>query len=199
MILIIPTITISIELPGGRNMENDINIECIKGNEKSYEKLITAYEGKIYNMCCYMLKNKEDAMDASQEVCIKIFKYIKKFKGDSKLSTWIYRITYNTCIDFIKKSRNDVSIDDVIALDSHKDSSVENIIESREMKLEIKRCIKKLSEDFKAIIILRDIEGLTYNEISEILNIEVGTVKSRLNRAREALRNELIKSGVVRR
>lgn len=179
--------------------EKEFIAKCIEGNEKSFEQLISTYESKIYNMCCYMLKNKEDAMDAAQEVCIKIYKYIQKFKGDSKISTWIYRITYNTCVDFIKKRRNDVSYDEVIDLDSHRESKVENIIESREMKLEIKRCIMKLSEDFKSIIVLRDIEGLTYVEISEILNIEVGTVKSRLNRAREALRNELIKSGVVRR
>lgn len=188
------------ELLGGRIMEERrLIIGSMERDEEAFEKLILSYEGKIYNMCFYLLKNKEDAMDASQEVCIKIYKSIDKFKGESKFSTWIYRITYNTCIDFIKKRKNELSYDDVIDTDTHRDDRIEDIIESKELKYEIKRCIMKLSEDFRTIVIFRDIEGLSYQEIAEILNIEVGTVKSRLNRAREALRNELIKSGIVRR
>lgn len=180
--------------------ERRLIIGSMERDEEAFEKLIQNYEGKIYNMCFYLLKNKEDAMDATQDVCIKIYKSIDKFKGDSKFSTWIYRITYNTCIDFIKKRKNELSYDEVIDNDdTHRDSRIEDIIESKELKLEIKRCIMKLSDDFRTIVIFRDIEGLSYQEISEILNIEVGTVKSRLNRAREALRNELIKCGIVRR
>lgn len=179
--------------------ERRLIIGSMERDEEAFEKLILSYEGKIYNMCFYLLKNKEDAMDASQEVCIKIYKSIDKFKGESKFSTWIYRITYNTCIDFIKKRKNELSYDEVIDTDTHRDDRIEDIIESKELKYEIKRCIMKLSEDFRTIVIFRDIEGLSYQEIAEILNIEVGTVKSRLNRAREALRNELIRSGIVRR
>lgn len=168
-------------------------------DEETFEKLIQSYEGKIYTMCFYLLRNKEDAMDASQNVCIKIYKSLEKFRGESKLSTWIYRITYNTCMDTIKKRKNEISFDDVIDSDIYKDNRIEDIIESKELKLEIKRCIMKLSEEFRTIIILRDIEGLSYQEIAEILSVEIGTVKSRLYRGREALRNELIKIGIVRR
>lgn len=180
-------------------MEERILIEkCINKDEIAFESLIVKYESKIYNLCFYLLKNKEDALDASQEVCIKIYRAINKFKGDSKFSTWIYRITYNTCLDYIKKRKDELSFDEIISTENGIESKTEGIIESRELKLELKRCILKLNNDFKSVIILRDIEGLSYQEIAEVLSIEVGTVKSRLNRAREALKNELVKSGIVR-
>lgn len=187
------------DLLGGRSMEERVLIEkCIKRDSNAFESLISMYENKIYNMCYYLLKNREDAADASQEVCIKIYKSINKFKGDSKFSTWIYRITYNTCLDYIKKRKDELSFEEVISTDNTLESKTEGIIEARELKFELKRCILKLSNDFKTVIVLRDIEGLSYLEMAEILNIEVGTVKSRLNRAREALKNELVKSGIVR-
>lgn len=173
--------------------------ECINRDIKAFEKLILNYEAKIYNMCFYLLKNREDALDASQEVCIKIYKSIEKFKGESKFATWVYRITYNTCMDLLKKRKNEFSYDDVIDYELHREDRIESIIESRELKYDLKESIMKLNDDYRMIIILRDIEGLSYQEISEILNIESGTVKSRLFRAREALRNELIKRGVLRR
>lgn len=167
-------------------------------NSEAFEELLVKYESKIYNTCFYMLKNKDDAMDAAQEVCIKIYKSINRFKGESKFSTWVYRITYNTCIDYLKKRKDEISYDDVISIEIHSENRVDNIIESKELKLELKRCILNLSNDFRTIIMLRDINGLSYQEIAQILNIEVGTVKSRISRAREALKKELIKNGIVR-
>jgi RNA polymerase sigma-70 factor, ECF subfamily len=172
---------------------------CKENNLEAFEKLILTYETKIYNLCFYILKNKEDALDASQEVCIKIYKSIGKFKGDSKFSTWVYRITYNTCIDNVKKRKEDVPYDDFINTEASEDSKVDGIVENKELKQEIKSCIMGLNEDFRSIIILRDIDGLSYQEIAGILNIGVGTVKSRLSRARDNLKNELIKKGVVGR
>lgn len=172
---------------------------CKENNLEAFEKLILTYETKIYNLCFYILKNKEDALDASQEVCIKIYKSIAKFKGDSKFSTWVYRVTYNTCIDHVKKRKDDIPYDDFINIEAGEDNKVDGIIETKELKQEIRNCIMNLNEDFRTIIILRDIDGLSYQEIAGILNIEVGTVKSRLSRARENLKNELIKKGVVRR
>jgi RNA polymerase sigma-70 factor (ECF subfamily) len=187
------------ELLGGRNMEERLLIQrCAERDSTAFETLILKYENKIYNLCYYVLKNKDDALDAAQEVSIKIYKSINKFKGESKFSTWIYRITYNTCLDYIKKRKDELSFEEVLTTESGIESKTENIIEARELKFELKRCILKLSNDFRTVIILRDIEGLSYQEIAEILNIEVGTVKSRLNRAREALKNVLIKSGIVR-
>lgn len=102
-------------------------------------------------------------------------------------------------MDYVKKRKDDIPYDDFINSESNEDNKIDGIIESRELKLEIKNCIMKMNEDFRTIVILRDIDGLSYQEIAGILSIEVGTVKSRLSRARETLKNELVKSGVVRR
>ena len=102
-------------------------------------------------------------------------------------------------MDYVKKRKDDIPYDDFIDTESNEDNKIEGIIETKELKQEIRSCIMNLSEDFRTIIILRDIDGLSYQEIAGILKIEVGTVKSRLSRARENLKNELIKNGVVRR
>lgn len=178
--------------------EFELISRCKKNDENAFESLIKIYENKIYNLCYYILKNKDDAFDASQETCLKIYRFINKFKGDSKFSTWVYRVTYNTCLDYIKKKRDELSYEDVFSTDTRAEGRIDGLIESKELKFEIKRSIMKLNNDFRTVIILRDIEGLSYQEIADILGIEVGTVKSRINRAREALKNELIKNGIVR-
>lgn len=178
--------------------EFELISRCKKSDLNAFESLIKIYENKIYNLCYYILKNKDDAFDASQETCLKIYRFISKFKGDSKFSTWVYRVTYNTCLDYIKKKRDELSYEDVFNTDTRAEGRVDDLIESKELKFEIKNSILKLSNDFRTVIILRDIEGLSYQEIADILDIEVGTVKSRINRAREALKNDLIKNGIVR-
>ena len=180
-------------------MEETILIQQCKDNDiDAFESLIKKFEGKIYNIAFYMLKNEHDAYDVTQEVALKIYKSISTFKGDSKLSTWIYRITYNACLDYIKKRKDDLSLDEFIAVEDGKFEKAENVIETKELRETIKKCILKLNEDFRTIIVLRDIQGFSYQEISDILDIEVGTVKSRLSRAREALKRELINNGIQR-
>lgn len=171
---------------------------CRENDRDAFETLILSYEKKIYNLCFYMVKNKEDAFDLTQEAAIKIYKSISKFKGESKFSTWVYRITYNTCLDFIKRKKDELPYDDMIINESNINYKMDNVIESKETKMLIRKCIMQLSNDYRTVIILRDISGLSYKEISDILQIEVGTVKSRINRARQALKNELIKNGITR-
>ncbi|CCC57844.1 RNA polymerase sigma factor [Caloramator australicus] len=180
-------------------MEETLLIQQCKENDiDAFESLFKQYENKIYNIAYYILKNEHDAMDVTQEVALKIYRSISNFKGDSKLSTWIYRITYNTCLDYIKKRKEDLSLDEYIAIEGETIDNTEDTYESNELRNIIKNCILKLNEDFRTIIVLRDVHGFSYQEIAGILNIEVGTVKSRLNRAREALKKELIKNGIVR-
>jgi RNA polymerase sigma-70 factor, ECF subfamily len=172
---------------------------CRRGDLDSFEVLFLKYEKKIYNLCYYTLQNKEDALDASQETCLKIYKSIDKYKGESKLSTWIYRVAYNTCLDYLKRRKQEISYDETILISDKSDDKAEQVFESRELRHDIKMCILRLSEEFRTIVLLRDINGLSYQEIAEVLCVQVGTVKSRLNRAREALRTELIKNGIMGR
>lgn len=178
--------------------EVEIIERCKNKDLLAFEKLFSIYENKIYNLSYYTLKNKEDALDVTQDVCLKIYKSIEKFKGNSKISTWIYRITYNTCLDYLRKKKDEISYEEAVNFEIDNEYRVENIVEKNEIKNEIKKCILKLGNDHRTIIILRDINGLSYQEISEILGIEIGTVKSRVNRAREALKKELTKTGIRR-
>lgn len=148
-----------------------------------------------------MLRNVEDAEDVSQEAWIKIFKSIRNFNMESSFKVWMYRIVVNTCIDFKrKKNINAVSIDETLDLGSGSEIQREIADDSNNPDILIDRnydtqmvndAINKLEDSFKTIIILRDIQGFTYKEISEILSCNLGTVKSRLSRARKNLKEVL--------
>ncbi len=169
------------------------------GNMSAFSELIQGYERDIYNIAYRMMGNPHDSEDVAQEVCIKLYKYIKKYDGKSKFYTWIYKITVNTCIDEIrrtKKSKNDVSMN---AMSEFDDSEVEQQFQDineetpeqyyikTEEKNEIQSMIDMLAPDQKAVVILRYINELEYEEIAESLGCNIGTVKSRLNRAKKKL------------
>lgn len=172
-----------------------------QGNIEAFEELIRDYKKVAYNIALRVLRNVEDAEDASQEALIKVFKNIENFNMQSTFKVWLYRIVVNTCIDFKrKKNTNILSIDeefdfgersqkrhDIADNSQNPDSLLEQNFNS---KL-INDAVDKLNDDYKTIIMLRDIQGFSYNEISEILTCNLGTVKSRLNRARKNLKEIL--------
>ncbi len=175
--------------------------KCSKGNIDAFEQLIEKYEKKAYNIALRILKNPDDAMDISQEAFIKVFKSIKTFKQESSFSTWLYRIVTNTCMDFLRKNSNKVySIDSPIQTDEgdfsreieDKSNSTEELFERKMTKELVHKSIDKLEHEHRIIVILRDIEGFSYKEIAKILNCTLGTVKSRLSRARDNLRDIIL-------
>jgi RNA polymerase sigma-70 factor, ECF subfamily len=172
-----------------------------KGDIEAFEKLTGQYRKKIYNIALRMTGNREDASDLAQEVLIKVYKSLRSFREESSFSTWVYRITKNLCIDEFKKQsrRKTVSLDENVEL---KENTVKRQVESDEPgpyeqyeKSEIKRivtdAIGALSEEHRMVIILRDLQGFSYEEISKIVKCPEGTVKSRINRARQALKELL--------
>lgn len=175
------------------------------GNVDAFEELIRDYKKIAYNIAFKILQDIEDAEDASQEALIKIFKSIQNFNMESSFKSWMYRIVVNTCIDFQRKKKiNAVSIDEDIDLGENMplhreiadDSGNPDVLVEKNFNSKlINDALNKLEDDTKTIIILRDIQGFSYSEISEILSCNLGTVKSRLNRARrnlkEILENEL--------
>jgi RNA polymerase sigma-70 factor (ECF subfamily) len=178
--------------------ERELVNKSKNGDMDAFSELISSYEKKIYNIALRMIGNREDAYDMAQEVCIKIYKNINSFKGDSSFSTWVYRITSNVCIDEIRKKKyampltmvNDSAKEFEIPIESH-NSLPEDIIERKEKIKDIKKCIIELPPEYRIMIILRDIRGHSYEEISNILNLNMGTVKSRLSRARAILKDKL--------
>ncbi|MDF2594041.1 MAG: sigma-70 family polymerase sigma factor [Clostridia bacterium] len=181
------------------NTELQLINQAKAGNIDAFETLIKSYEKSIYTICLRMLLSEEEAYDATQEVCVKIWRQLHIFKGDSKLSTWIYRITTNQCLDLLRKNKNknkkEISLfqknddDEEWMIDQgNEKENVEKIMENKELKEILKEAIYQLKEDYKTVIVLRDINQYSYDEIAQILNISLGTVKSRLSRARASLR-----------
>ncbi|WP_066504342.1 RNA polymerase sigma factor [Abyssisolibacter fermentans] len=182
------------------NNEEKLIKKCQKGDIDAFETLISSYEKIAYNIALKMLKNREDAMDISQEAFIKVFKSIDKFNFKSSFSTWLYRIVVNTCIDHLKKKKKVYSIDSTVETQNgeiHTEipdttNNPEQLMEKKLTKELVHRSINELSETHKVVIVLRDIQGFSYEEISQIIGCSQGTVKSRISRARSALKKIII-------
>ncbi len=171
-----------------------------QGSVQAFEELSEEHYTKVYNICYRMLNNPDDAVEQAQEAFIKAFRYIKDFKGNCSFSTWLYRIATNTCLDFIRKNKNkhnvsleqetyeDITIKDRLVSDL---PGPEKIAETNAQKTAIQEAMAKMSEKNRIIIVLRDFMGLSYDQIAESLETPVGTVKSRISRARAELRELL--------
>jgi RNA polymerase sigma-70 factor (ECF subfamily) len=172
-----------------------------QGDENSFESLILGCQNKAYNIALRYLKNEEDAMDALQESFIKIFRHLSGFKEDSRFDTWVYRIVVNTCNDMLRKNSNLKITDSIFRMEDDRETvieipdstcSPEDVFDKKETSRHIISCMERLNQEQKEIIVLRDVQGFTYDEISEILNCSIGTVKSRINRSRLRLREILL-------
>lgn len=185
------------------DIDTELVDKIIKGEMDTFEKLIDKYQKMVYNLAYRIFNNYSDAEDMTQEVFLKVYKNIEKCSGKGSIKTWIYTIAYNTCIDEVRKrkGKTNFSLDSTIDSDdgeynfevASKEETPENYLINKEEIKEIENAINKLSEVHKTLIFLRDIKGFTYNEISEIMEINLGTVKSKLNRARTNLKNILKK------
>lgn len=185
------------------DFQNDLLKKAMQGDLSSFEALIIHYEKLIFNISYRMFGNIEDAKDISQEALIKIYKNINKCVDIKHFRSWIYTVTNNTCIDELRKRKGKItdSIDERLYIDESsvvkqiksKDLSPEDDYVNKELGETIQKAIDKLSPDKKQLIVLRDIQGLSYNELAEITDSSLGTVKSRLARARSSLKDILLK------
>jgi RNA polymerase sigma-70 factor (ECF subfamily) len=161
----------------------------------AFEELVRKYQNKIYNLCCYMLRDRNDAQDATQDVFLKAYRGLRDFRPESSLYTWLYRIALNTCLDYKRKLRREVFRNESLTENLHSNEPYpEKLYESKEIADSIRLALQKLPEKLRAAIVLREIEELTYVEIAQVLHTSVGTVKSRISRAREQLRRFLKKN-----
>lgn len=176
------------------------------GDRDAFAALVSAYEGKIYNLALRYLGNREDAMDASQEVFLRVFRFLPGFQEESGFSTWIYRIGVNVCKDMLAKraKRGELSLELPDEEEDYRTAEVadsrydpEDIVEQADLRESLAEAIGQLPQQQREMIVLRDIQGLSYEEIGQVLSLEAGTVKSRLSRARENLRKKLLQSGNI--
>ncbi len=178
------------------NVSDEIIERAKKGDSDAARNIVLCYEKLVYNIAYSILSNREDALDAAQESFIKIFKSLPSFKRESLFSTWIYKITKNTVIDLYrsKKIKQTLSADDITLYDTVSDMmGVDELVISEERREKLIGAIDELSHDHKEVIRLYHFCGKPYESIAKILGIEIGTVKSRLNRARTELRKILIR------
>jgi RNA polymerase sigma-70 factor (ECF subfamily) len=162
-----------------------------KGDKAAFEKLFAPYLPKLYNLAYHLLAHREDAADAVQDTAIKAFRSLKGFREEADLGTWLARILKNTVLDEVKRAvRRHEEATDVLP------ERVEHLIEPALERLELKgvmmELLGELSDKLREPIILYDLEGFSYEEMSLILDINLGTVKSRLNRGRLALRDRIL-------
>ncbi|MHC4453783.1 MAG: RNA polymerase sigma factor [Planctomycetota bacterium] len=179
--------------------ENTI-IEASKGNVESFEDIYKAYSDFVYNVAFRVVNNMDEAQEVTQEVFITVYRKLESFKFKSSFKTWVYRITINTAINFAKKRTKDrsriVEFNDKNEFKTTVDSVSEKIEEEQHEKM-LSTLLKALNPDQRTCIVLRNIEGLSYQEIAESLNININTVRTRLKRAREkliSLRKEMVEN-----
>lgn len=175
-----------------------------QGDNGAFEELLLLHQKKIYNLCLRMSANQDDALDLSQEAFIKAWRSIGQYQFEASFSTWLFRLTSNVCIDFLrrKKRRQETSLTE--SYDDSDEGAELSLSDSQplpeqqaitnETKRELAQAMAQLAPDHREILQLRVIEDLPYEQIADILGVRVGTVKSRLARARLSLR-KILKTG----
>lgn len=184
--------------------ESEYIKRCQEGDQEAFGQLVTMYENKILNYCYRMLGDRTDAEDATQDVFVKLYRFIGSFTGQSAFSTWLYKIASNVCLDFLRKNKRHTV--DTVSLHQQNAEGEEFLLniedkgrtpyESAQMN-EAQRALfaalSQLNEEQRKVVVLRDVEGLSYEEIAAVTGLAAGTVKSRINRARQALKKLLEK------
>lgn len=169
-----------------------------KGDLDSFNRLVEAYQGYIYNLTLRMLGRRDAAEDATQEAFISAYRNMGKFRGGS-FKMWLYRIASNVCHDQWRKAKKEASISlDELVLNSERSltngrESPEEYALRRELGQEIQKGLETLPQDQRMAVVLSDVQGLSYEEMAQVLNCPVGTVRSRLSRGRANLRDHLLK------
>lgn len=185
-----------------RDDEMAVIARVLDGETDAFEALVTANEKNVYNLALRMTKNQQDALDISQDVFLKAYTSLSSFRGECRFSVWLYRMTYNVCIDYIRRTKNaPVSLtpdeDDehpALQIPDHRPGPAEEA-ERRELINEVNLAVDELSDEHRSILVMREMSDMSYTEIAQALDINEGTVKSRLSRARRNLAGILIKRG----
>ena len=180
--------------------------EVLDGDANAFEEIVREYEKNVYNIALRMSGDREDALDISQESFLKAYHSLHSFRGDSKFSVWLYRIVSNTCLDFLRERKRRAEIplvredeDGETEQADIRDESLspETLFEQKLTREALRRGLASLPEDQRRILLLREIQGFSYDEIGQILSLESGTVKSRIFRARRKLCEFLIEDGNI--
>ncbi|WP_127016499.1 RNA polymerase sigma factor [Anoxybacter fermentans] len=186
--------------------ERDIYLvkRTLAGDDEAFARLVDCYKNRIFQLIYCKIQNKEDIEDLAQEVFLRIYKSLKKFDQKRKFSTWIYTIANNLCIDYLRKKRLQAVSLDAPLFPSNKDIYIEIpdeeyapelILQKTDEQKRIIEAVESLAEEYKLVIKLRHFKGYSYKDIGKILDLPIGTIKSRIYRARKKLKDILFKEG----
>ncbi len=175
------------------------------GDQDAFAQLVEENQNRVYSLALRMVKNPDDAADLAQESFLSAWKGLERFQGEAAFSTWLYRLTSNACLDFLRREKRRKNAGTVLYLDSDEENGTldlpdpttdpHRLLEQQEVRDGIEAGMAALSEEHRRVLALREISGLSYAEIGDLLGLEEGTVKSRISRARLALRKNLLESG----
>lgn len=179
----------------------ELVVEVRHGAQWAFEELMRRYSGKVFSLASRLTRNSEDAEEVLQDVFATVFRKLGEFQGKSTFSSWLYRVTVNSCLMKLRKRRQDksVPIDEVIP--DYQDSALfrtdemlqaDEITHRQRLSVAIEHAIAKLPADYRPVFVLRDIDGLTSRQVSKMLKLSIPAVKSRLHRSRLLLRRRLL-------
>ncbi len=185
---------------GERQVDHELVIRVQQGDKKAFDVLVLKYQQKIANLISRYIRDPHEVMDVSQEAFIKAYRALPNFRGDSAFYTWLYRIAINTAKNYLVAMGRRPPMDDVeaetaeqmdVGLRLKETGTPENHVLSEEISQTVQRAIDDLPEDLRTAIVLRELEGMSYEEIANAMSCPVGTVRSRIFRAREAIDKSL--------
>ena len=175
-----------------------------RGSEDAFAQLVLDNQNRVYSLALRLVNDREEAADLAQEAFVKAWQGLSSFQGESSFATWIYRLTTNACIDWLRKQKRRESVEPAVSLDDEDsgwaepagwDQDPQLQLERRELGQALARALDRLPEWQRRVLTLRELSGLSYQEISSALDIDLGTVKSRIARARLNLRKILLEDG----
>lgn len=175
-----------------------------KGDQGAFEQLVLDNQNRVYSLALRLLGDREEAADLAQEAFVKAWQGLSSFQGESSFSTWVYRLTTNVCIDHLRKKKRREAVEPAVSLDDEDSGWAEPAdwegdpqkqLERSERGKALARALERLPEWQRRALVLRELSGLSYQEIGQALELDIGTVKSRISRARLALRKMLLEDG----
>lgn len=184
--------------------EQELVSRARAGDTAAFEQLMLDNQDRVYTLCLRMTGDREDALDLAQETFLNAWRGLSSFQGNSSFSTWVYRLASNACIDFLRKRKRRQQGESPHSLDDEEAplpepadprGSPEEELERRELRRAVERGLQALPDHHRQVLVMRELSGMSYQEIGAVLDLDLGTVKSRIARARLALKKFLVQEG----
>ncbi len=184
--------------------EKDLIQRAKNGDQDAFGQLVLAHQNKIYTLCVHMVTDREEAADLAQEAFLKAWRSLTSFQGESSFATWMHRLTTNVCLDYLRKQSRRQNISTAVSLDDEDSGWTEPAdhsqdpqeqLERAEQKRLLAKALEELPEHHRRMLVMREVSGMSYQEIADALEVDLGTIKSRIARARERLRKILVQDG----